>query len=225
MSIFSDLLGTTKSYFKIGTTGVRLKNNAGDLVIRNTGDSADAAVTASKINVSGDALDINSDAAGSGADFKYTIQRPASGMSAPVVLTLPVDDGTPNQVLQTDGSGVLNWASASSTASSDKVDTTSLAFGTASPVSMFSTGANDVITKIEVVVDSAFNGSPSISVGIVGTTSKYTSTSDVDLTTVGVYAIHPGLLAAGVESLIATYSAGGASQGGARILVYYATPA
>jgi hypothetical protein len=225
MSIFSDLLGTTKAYFKIGTTGVRLKNNAGDLAVRNTGDTADAAITASKVNMSGDALDINSDAAGSGADYKYTIQRPTSGMTAAVTLTLPVDDGTPNQVLQTDGSGALSWASAGSNASSDKVDTTSLAFGTASPVSMFSTGAADVLTRIEVIVDTPFDGTPSLSVGIVGTTSKYLSTSDVDLTVAGVYQVHPGQTAAGAEALIATYTAGGASAGAARILVYYATPA
>ena len=225
MSIFSDLLGTTKAYFKIGTTGVRLKNNAGDLVIRNTGDSADAAITTSKVNMSGDVLDINSDAAGSGADYKYTIQRPASGMTAAVVLTLPVDDGTPNQILQTDGAGVLSWASAGSTASSDKVDTTSLAFGTASPLTLFSTGAADVITAVEIVVDTPFNGAPSLSVGVSGTTSKYLSTSDVDLTTAGVYQVHPGLVAAGAEALIATYTAGAASAGAARILVYYATPA
>lgn len=225
MSIFSDLLGTTKAYFKIGTAGVRLKNNSGDLVVRNTGDTADAAVTISKVNVSGDVIEINSDAAGSGADYKYTIQRPASGMGAAVILTLPVDDGTPNQVLQTDGNGVLSWASAASTASSDKVDTTLLAYGTASPVAMFNTGASDIITRIEIVVDTPFNGTPGLSIGVSGTTSKYLSTSDVDLTTAGVYAVHPGLTAGGAEALIATYSAGGASAGSARLLVYYATPA
>src|SRR6185503_5420994 len=101
--------------------------------VRNPGDSADAEVTMSKLNVSGNIVDLNSDAAGSAADWKYTLQRPASGMSAAVTLTLPPTDGSPGQALVTDGSGVLTFEDAASTASSDKVDTTDLAFGDSSP--------------------------------------------------------------------------------------------
>lgn len=221
---WSDLIGTSKAFFKLGFTGVRLKNNAGNLSVRNTGDSADAEVTTSKVNISGDGFVINSDAANTGADWPITINRPASGMTAAVTYTLPVDDGSPGQVLSSDGAGVLSWISASSTAAANKIDSTSLAFGTASPVAMFTTGASDTINKIEVIVDTAFNGTSTMSVGITGTTSKYSSTSDVDLTTLGVYEIHPGVAAAGIENLIITYSAGGASAGAARVRVYYATP-
>ena len=226
MGILQDLLGTLRGSFKIGLSGVRLKDSAGHLLVRNTGDSADANVTALKVNVSGDVLDINSDATAAGADWKYTIQRPAAGMTAAVVLTLPIDDGTPNQVLATDGSGVLSFISAASTAAADKIDTTTLGFGTASPVTLFSTGAADIISTIEVTVDTAFNGAPSLSVGISGTTAKYLPATDVDLTAVAttVFKVHPGLPAAGAEALIATYAAGGASAGSARILVHYATP-
>lgn len=227
MGIFQDLLGTLRATFKIGgTTGVVLKNSSGNLLVRNTGDSADAAVTTSKLNMSGDALDINSDAAAAGADWKYTLQRPASGMTAAVVLTLPPDDGSPSQVLQTDGSGNLTWVSAGSTANAEKMDTTNLAFGTASPLSLFSTAAADILSKVQVVIDTPFNGTPSLSVGVTGTTSKYLSTTDVDLTaaTGTVFEVHPGLPAAGVEALIATYTAGGASAGAARILVTRVSP-
>ena len=226
--LFSDLWGTTKAYFKIGgTTGVRLKNNTGNLLVRNTDDSADAEVTASKVNISGDVVDLNSDAAGAGADWKFTLQRPTSGMTAAVTLTLPVDDGTAGQVLSTDGSGVLSWASAGSTSLADKLDTTSLAFGTASPMAMFTTGAADIVDYIDVVIDTAFDGTPTMSVGITGQTSKYLSTTDVDLTAAAgtVFTVHPGLDAAGAEALITTYSAGGAAVGAARIIVHYATPA
>ena len=41
---------------------------------------------------------------------KVTIQPPAA-LAADYTLTLPVDDGTPNQYLKTDGSGVTSWAS------------------------------------------------------------------------------------------------------------------
>jgi hypothetical protein len=228
MSIFSDLLGTTKAFFKIGgTSGVRLKNNGGNLEVRNSGDSADAEITASKVNVSGNGIELNSDAAESGADWPYTIQRPASGMGAPVTLTLPADDGTPGQVLQTDGSGNLTWVSAGDTGLAEKLNSTSLAFGTSSPLALFSTGAGDIIDHIDVVIDTAFDGTPSLSIGITGTTSKYAGTSDIDLTAAAgtVFQIHPGLDAQGAEALIATYSAGGATVGAARIIVHYATPA
>lgn len=225
--LFSDLFGTTKAFFKIGgTAGVRLKNSAGDLLVRNTGDTADAAVTASKVNVSGDVVDINSDAAGTGADWKYTIQRPAAGMAAAVVLTLPVDDGTAGQVLKTDGAGVLSWTSAGDTTLADKLDTTSLAFGSVSPVTMFSTGAADIVDYIDVIIDTAFDGTPTASVGITGATSKYLSTTDIDLKAAAgtVFTVHPGLAAQGAEALIITYAAGAATVGAARFIVHYATP-
>jgi hypothetical protein len=226
MGIFSDLFGTSKSSFRIGLLGTRLKNVAGNLVVRNTGDSADAELTASKVNISGEILALNSDAAGSGADWQYTLQRPTSGMSAAVALTLPPTDGTPGQVLQTDGSGALDWASAGSTGQADKLDTTDLAFGSAGTVAMFSTGAADIIDYIEVIVDTAFDGTPSVSIGIVGTTSKYVSSTDVDLTAPAgtSFEIHPNQTAQGAEALIATYAAGGATAGAARIIVHYATP-
>jgi len=226
MGIFSDLLGTSKSYFKLGIAGVRLVNNAGNLVVQIPGGGTDAAITASQVNVSGNSLVVNSDSAGSGADWKITLSRPASGMTADIALTLPVDDGTPGQVMATDGSGILSWVSAAGTSLCDKVDTTSLAFGTGSPLALFSTGAADIISRIDIVVDTAFDGTaPTLSIGVAGTTSKYLTTSDVDLKTVGVYQVHPGLEAAGIEALIATYVADASSAGAARVLVYYVTPA
>jgi len=226
VSIFSDLLGTTKSYFKLGIAGVRLTNNSGNLDVKNSAGNADAAITASAVNVSGETLTLNSDAAESAADWKITLNRPASGMTANVALTLPVDDGTPGQVLATDGSGVLSWASAASTSLCDKVDTTTLAFGSAATLALFSTGAADVINKIQVVVDTPFNGTaPTVSIGVAGTVSKYSAVTDVDLKTAGVYEINPGLAAAGIEALIATYAADSSSAGAARVLVFYASPA
>jgi len=42
----SDLVGTALNYFRIGYTGPRLKNTSGVLEIRNSGDTADAAIKA-----------------------------------------------------------------------------------------------------------------------------------------------------------------------------------
>jgi len=53
---WSDVIGTLKSSLRLGLSGVRLKDSSGALLVRNTGDSADAAVTASQITLSGTGL-------------------------------------------------------------------------------------------------------------------------------------------------------------------------
>jgi len=40
----ADLIGTTRDYFRVGLSGVRLQNVAGVLSLRNAGDTADAAI-------------------------------------------------------------------------------------------------------------------------------------------------------------------------------------
>jgi len=232
MSLWMDLVGTTKSFLRLGLTGVRLKNNAGNLIVRNAGDTVDAAVTASKLNVSGDVLDINSDAAGAGADWKYTLQRPATGMTEDVTLTLPPTDGSPNQVLKTDGSGALSWADAGGTASALKVDSTPLAFDSTATIAMFNVADGTVIQKVEVIVDTPFDGSgptASLSVGTAGSASKYLGATDVDLTATAktLFINHPGepaVTGGGEDLQIAFTQAGGGSAGAARVQVHYSTP-
>jgi len=222
-----DLNGTSLSYFRIGLTGPRIKAaSTTSLTVRNAGDTADADITVGKLNVSGLVLDMNSDAAGSGADWKYTLTVPSSGMTAAVNLTLPVDDGTPGQVLSTDGSGVTSWVSAGSTAACLKEDSTDITFGSTSSVAMFTTGVGDVIKSVTVVIDTTFNGTPSMSVGIVSSVSKYAAATLIDLTAAAgtSFEITPNKSAQGIESLITTYSAGGASSGAARVIVAYSTP-
>ncbi len=131
--LFADLIGTTLNYFRVGKTGPRLKDNSGALDVRNSGDSAFVDVTADQFNAASDVgLVINSDAAGTGADWKFTLQRASTGMTADVVVTLPVDDGTAGQVLSTDGTGVTSWVSAASTAASLTLNSTTVAFGDSS---------------------------------------------------------------------------------------------
>lgn len=229
MAFWTDLIGTLRQTLKIGgSTGVTLKNSSGNVVVRNSGDTADSELTTSKLNNSGDSVVLNSDATSTGADWKITLQRPASGMTADVALTLPPDDGSPNQVLQTDGSGVLSWTSAASTSHLTANDTTTLAFNTASPLTLFTLPANAVIDEAEVVIDTAFNGTPTLSLGISGNTSKYMGSTENDLTQAAEtrFITRPGKQASGsTEALIATYSAGGASAGSARIIIRYSVPA
>lgn len=42
MAIWSNLAGTVTGFIRLGLTGVRLKNSAGELAVRNAGDTADA---------------------------------------------------------------------------------------------------------------------------------------------------------------------------------------
>lgn len=227
MSFFSDILGTTSTTFQIGVNHI-VKAITGGFAVRNVADNADGKIQASQFEASGDTgLIINSDATSTGADYSITINRPTSGMSSAYTLTLPTDDGSPSQVLSTNGSGVLSWQSAGSTADKISVDTTALAFGTASPLALFTTPANAIIHKIEVIIDTPFaGGTPTFTVGITGQTSKYmTSTQNNLLAIAGRgYESNPKLPATAGESLIGTYSAGGASSGAARVLVHYSVP-
>jgi hypothetical protein len=227
---FLDIFGSVYNKFQlgIGATAVNLKEVTGKLRARNKADSADAPVVGSVIAASGDAIQINEDAAGAGADWLMTLNRPATGMTAAVNLTLPATVGSPAQVLTTDGAtGVLSWSTVA--AGTDKVitDTTSLAFGSGATVAMFSLPANAVVSNVVVTIDTAFNGTPSLSVGVTGTLSKYFASTQVDLTQPSTtsFGVDPSLNAVGtVEALIATYSAGGATAGAARISVSYSIP-
>jgi|WetSurSiteA1Bulk_404760.scaffolds.fasta_scaffold72821_1 hypothetical protein len=229
MGLFSDLLGTLSSAFQIEKAGVKLKNNSANLEVVAADGTTPAATTMSKLNVTGDSIDINSDAAGSGSDWKYTITRPSSGMGAAVTLTLPVDDGTASQVLQTDGNGVLSWASAGTTADLVHVNSTTIAYGDSSPVSLFTLPANAVVHNVEIIIDTPFNaGSPTMSVGVSGTASKYMATSDINLkgTAKDRYMVHPGETpSGGTEDLIATFAKDTSTAGSVRVLVNYSNPA
>lgn len=226
---FLDLLGTTftKLQIGLGSAGATLKVASSKLRARNTADSADVPVVGSVIAASGDYLELNEDAAAAGADWKYTLARPSSGMTAAVTLTLPADDGSPSQALTTDGSGNLSWTTVAAGTDKTVTDTTALAFGSTSPVSMFTLPANAVVEEVRVIIDTAFNGTPTLSIGVSGTTSKYMAATQVDLTATAttIFAVSPGITANGSsESLIATYSAGSASAGAARIEVDYVIP-
>lgn len=235
MGIWKDLLGTTGQFFRVGLSGPRLKNESGALHVRNAADAAFAdmvvaTLQAAGINITGNDLVLNSDGA-SGADRTMTLRRPSTGMSGNLVIVLPPGDPAPGQAMTVTsfvgGIITLDWSTVAGGVDKVITDTTSLAFGTSSPLSMFTLPANAVVKNVKIVVDTAFNGTPSVSVGVTGTTSKYMGATQVDLTAAAgtVFEVDPGLASVGTtESLIATYSAGGASAGAARILVDYVIP-
>jgi hypothetical protein len=226
-----DGIGTTISSYVIGlgAAGLRLKNVAGGLVARNKADTADMPITASVLNASGESIRLNSDAAGTGSDRTYDIIRPAV-QTANLSLLLP-DKGTDNFVLRQKAgtaAGIFELELAAPSATSYIPDTTSLVFGSTSPVAMFTLPANAQVIALDITIDTPFNGTPSASVGIVGTLSKYLASNQIDLTEpAGVtFNVTPGVApSATAESLIITYAAGGATAGSARFLVTYTVPA
>ena len=227
MSAWGEFLGTVLAKFQIGLGGVKLNNDSGGLKVQNTSD-VDSPITGSQLNASGNEIDINSDAAETGADWKLKLIRPAAGMTADLSLTFPVSAGSPSQVLQTDGSGILSWLTPATGTQYISNDATNLAFGTASPVTMFSLPVGAVVQEVRVIIDTAFDGTPSLSIGIVGTTAKYMPATSIDLKAIAktTFIGYPAeaAIVGSPEAMIATYAAGGASVGAARIEVDYCIP-
>lgn len=215
MSFWQKIIGTQTGRFILGLTGVSIKNNSGTLQVRNNADSAFAPAVA-------ETLKVHNNTAGFGNTF-----RTQNTQAADYVYDLPLDDGSPGQVLQTNGSGVLTWASAASTDSCWKVDTTAIAFGSSSTVSMFTLPANAEVDRVSIIVDTAFDGTPTVSVGVNGgSASKYAGSGDSLLTLADRFDIPCEEPAnASSEDLEFYYSAGGATTGAGRILVTYAVPA
>jgi len=213
MAFFSKLNGTSVGSFLISLLGVRLKNNSGNLDVRNNGDTAFADVNAKNIGINDN-----------GSGHKTTLQASGS-QSGDILLVLPPDDGSAGQVLQTDGSGVLTWATTGATSDKVTVDTTSFAFGSSSTISMFTLPANAVVLSVSVVVDTAFDGTPSLTVGVNGgSASKYVGSSDVNLLVAGNYQTSEGWAPVGTtEALEISYTAGSATAGSGRVLVQYVT--
>lgn len=230
MGLFADLIGTTKSFFQIGLGGVKLENSSGNLIVKdNAGNVSD--ITVKKPFIQGDAIEINSDAAGAGADWKYTLQRPAAGQGAAVTLTLPPNDGSPGQVLTTDGDGVLTFETPESATPLLTVDTTTLNWNSAAEVAMFNLPVGAVIERVMTIIDTPFDGtSPTMSVGTTGAgAAKYMAATQVNLagSAKDVFESHPGEpeISGSPEALVITFAAGaGASAGSARVMVFYAIP-
>lgn len=198
--IISDLVGTMRDTFRIGS--VRLKNVAGVVTARNAADSADAAIKASMVTVD-----------------KTTLASSASGA---LTFTLPANAGTSGQVLSTDGNGTLSFITPAAGGSSTSTATKNITNASASG-SVFTANANSVVKRVYVDVTSAFNGTPTVSVGYAAAPAAYMAAADNDLLVAGRYEIAVDLSVGG-SSLPVTYTltTGGATQGSADIYVEYA---
>jgi hypothetical protein len=224
--IFMDLKGTTNQTFQIQKGGAKIKNAAGEIAIVAADGTTPANLIADILKATADYVVLNSNAAGAGADWLYNIKRPAVGMTADVDFILPPNFGSNTNVLTTDGAGNLTWASPS-IPSAVQCDVTDLIAASVSPVAMFTLPANSIVDEVKVIIDTAFDGAPTLKVGLVGTLNKYLDVTDVDLTSGDgdAWAAHKNPVAPLVaEALIATYVAGGAVNGISRILTKYVIP-
>lgn len=223
---FLDILGTIRNTFRIGLSGPILKNVSGNLAVRTTGDSSDAQITASQVNVSGNSIVLNSDGSNTGTDYSVVIARPTTGMTGAYTLTVPVDDGSPGQVLSTDGSGATSWTTVGSTPDKLTLDTTSFTAASSSTIALFTLPANATIVAMRVIVDVTFNANNSnISIGVTGNLSKYFASNQSDLSTFAKYEVYPNNLPGASENLIATFAVGASTAGSGRIEVEYAIAA
>jgi len=228
IGLFGEFIGTVLSKFQLGIGGAKLNNDSGGLKVQNNAN-ADSPITGSQLNASGDQIVINSDAAETGADWKLNLKRPVTGMTADMSITFPPADGSPNQILKTDGSGNWGWSTPATGTQYVTSDTTSITFGTTSTLSMLSIPVGAVVRRIRVIIDTAFNGAPSLSVGVAGTIAKYMPATSVDLTATAktIFEAYPAeaAVSGSPEAVIATYAAGGASAGAGRIELDYDIPA
>jgi len=206
----SNLRGTMQDLFGVGGTGgVNLKNSSGKLLIRNAADSADATMQVGSLEIKD-----------SGSANVIIFNAPS--LSGNVTFTLPQDDGTPGQFLQTDGSGVLSWASSSSNA--DITDQTTFD-QTSGTLAMFTPPANAVIKEVWCCVDvAAGGGSPTIKVGVSGNLDKYMEVTGVDLKTAANYRSMPMIQETTALAIVATIVASSQTFSG-RLYVTYAVPA
>lgn len=210
MGFISDLIGTALNNFRIGLTGVNLKNSSGALHVRNAGDTEHAAAQAASIGLKYP-----------GEANILTLQP--GDMSGNITFTLPVAVGGAGDVLTDDGTGVLSFAPA--TAGGMIIKKVAFNQATSSPLSIMTPTANATISKIVVDVESAAGaGTPTIAVGISGTTGKYMSTAQNNLNEQLTYETNPSFEEDGTpDPIIATIVPDGQTFSGF-VYVYSGTP-
>lgn len=134
---WNKIAGTQLGKFTLGFTGVTLKDNSGNLVVRNSSDSNYTDVVSNKL-----VLDNNSGGS-------VTIQGAVSTNS--IMLTLPSTVGTSGQVLSTDGAGNLSWTDKSNSSIAALCPDVSTLSNAASPINT----VDKVAGKLVVVTDAS----------------------------------------------------------------------
>lgn len=223
--LWNNLVGIYGLGLQFGKAGLRIISSGTRFLFRNAADSADVPIRVSRLDVSGDDIVL-----GSEDTEKLTLSRDGA-MADPLIIILPTEKPTDGSILtsaagEDPGTVRLVFTEPSGTSSNVICDETEFAFGSTGTLAMFTLPAGATIDRVVVIPDEPFDGTPTISIGITGELSKYVPSTAVDLLAVDVgFEVHPFLPPpVAPEDLIATYSAGGSTEGEGRILVYY-TPA
>lgn len=176
-------------------------------------------ITVSQLKQTGLTMLLNSDAAGSGADWLYSLLVPATGMTANQTLTLPPNQGEAERALVGNGAGVLQYASVL------RNSTLAFNFSAAATTPFFTLLAGDFLRKIECQVIITFNGTaPVIAIGIAGNTGKYVASGLADLKSASgsLFRFSNRLDAPSAdEPIILTYTASSSTVGSARLIAHY----
>ena len=210
----ADFVGTLKTYARIA--GLRLAN-AGDTVL----EIRDKAGTAFR--------DLRSRAVSfrlATGTNEVKLQIP-SEPAANITFNLPVTTGSTGQVLSTDGTGTLSWSSVAVSSNQMLSQQEVIAFNSSSPVTVFTPPALATILSVMVEVETVFNATtPTLSVGVAGTVTRYMGATDNDLSVAATYEVQPLYEeSASPSAIIVTFSPGtGGTTGSARVTVNYANP-
>lgn len=117
---------------------------------------------------------------------------------------LQLSGGSPgaNKVLTSDASGNGSWSNIA-TLGSERVNQEAFTQATTSPLTIFTPNSGEIITKILIeITAAAAGGSPTLAVGITGTTGAYMATTDNNPKEVGVYSVEPLVSNAGVAVIL-----------------------
>ena len=185
----SKLKRTLQSIFRIGT--VAIKDSSGVVQMRTgaAGDASFADLQAKDVLITANAHTVK-------------LTGPAA-LAGDYTLTLPANDGGANEILATDGNGVLSWVAQSGATNNDasfrEAFTQASTVGDVTPTAPTS-GAYVKTITVEVTATTA-TALSTIKVGDETTADKFGLVTDFDLTEVGTYIVHPMVVIANTKKV------------------------
>lgn len=213
MRFISDLVGTLNSWFRIRNTRLR-DSNADSLDVRSSDDTEYRSLKVRDLKIHGPGDDepgislglVNSPS----SDIRYII--PEGGADDEVLAV----DGTDGETV------TLKWTSATTAENMIRVAVAEVTSGSSSTIPVVTPAGGATIRKVIVVVDQAFDGSPTLSVGTSTSTAQYMAANQNVLTLDTQFETQP--LIEDDDPVIISFSSGAATQGTARVYVEYKLP-
>lgn len=219
--IWSNMIGFVKGFFFLGTDGPKMAKDSGlaNKATLRANDGSSAAI-----------FDVNE------LDTK-TIRLTSLDGSYYIDVTFPNGAGAnrtfilpknaPNNgdtLVYNSATGELQFTTPGGYTSNVDYD---LVFNSSTPVDLVLLPDGGFVDTITVIVATAFNGLPKskLQIGVSGTTDKFVPESDVDLHKVGMYVLDVKQYQDTAATMIATYTAAGATVGAAKIIISHTKPA